>query len=98
MTKDTIAIHDKDYEKVLRKVRDSIISAQNSITRSKVEMAWKIGKVIEEILPQDNREKYGQQLLKKMEDDTSTGVSSLYKIHSFYQSYPKLPKDDPALK
>ncbi|MBU6140608.1 MAG: hypothetical protein KGP29_03500 [Proteobacteria bacterium] len=92
-----ITIHAKDYQKVLQEIRSSMALAQDKIARSKVEMAWKIGRVIEKTLPQSDKEKYGQKLVEQLERDVSINASTLYKMHSFYQSYPKLPKDDPKL-
>ncbi len=92
-----ITIHAQDYQKVLQEVRSSMALAQDKIARSKVEMAWKIGRVIEKTLPKSDKEKYGQKLVEQLERDVLISASTLYKMHSFYQSYPRLPKDDPKL-
>lgn len=90
-------IIEKDYQKILKEVQNSIKLAQGKIIRSKVEMAWQIGKIIETSLPKNQKEKYGQELVKKLEKDSLISAAVLYKMHSFYTTYPKLPKDDAHL-
>ncbi len=99
-TKD-LAISAADYKKILGEIQLSIQQTQGSIiqtiTRKKVEMAWQIGKIIDQSLPQNNAEQYGKKLVEQLERDTLISKKVLYKMHSFYKTYPKLPKDDPNL-
>lgn len=92
-----IQIIEKDYQKILKEVRSSIELARGKIVRNKVEMAWQIGRIIETSLPKKQKEKYGQELIKKLEKDSLIGGTVLYKMHSFYKTYPQLPKDDQRL-
>jgi endonuclease YncB( thermonuclease family) len=90
-------IIEKDYQKILKKVQNSIKLARGKIIRNKVEMAWKIGRIIETSLPKNQKEKYGKDLIKKLEKDSLISATVLYKMRSFYTTYPKLPKDDASL-
>jgi len=92
-----IQIIEKDYQKILREVQNSLKLAQGKIIRNKVEMAWQIGKIIETSLPKNQKEKYGKELIKKLERDILIGATVLYKMQGLYRTYPKLPKDDARL-
>ncbi len=86
-----------DYKKILKQVQLSIKQAQNRITRNKVEMAWRIGQIIDRSLEKKDEKIYGTNLIEQLERDTSINKKVLYKMRSFFQTYPKLPKDDPKL-
>lgn len=92
-----IQIIEKDYQKILREVQNSIKLAQGKIIRNKVEMAWQIGKIIETSLPKNQKEKYGKEIIKKLERDLLISSAVLYKMQGLYKTYPKLPKDDARL-
>lgn len=86
-----------NYQKILKQIQLSISQTQNKITRDKVEMAWQIGQIIDKNLEKKDEKTYGKNLVEKLETDTSINRKVLYKMRSFYQTYPKLPKDDPKL-
>ncbi|MBU6139955.1 MAG: hypothetical protein KGP29_00150 [Proteobacteria bacterium] len=90
-----------DYAKILKEIQSCISQTQNKIiqnvARQKVEMAWQIGKTIEKFLSKKDRAKYGERLITKLEADTAITKTVLYKMHGFYKTYPKIPKDDPRL-
>ncbi len=90
-------IDKKTYKEILEKVLLSIAQTQNEIVRSKVEMAWRIGKVIDESLPKKRAKEYGKNLVALLEKDTEISSTVLYKMRNFYKAYPELPKDDAQL-
>ncbi|MBP7710051.1 MAG: hypothetical protein KA100_03160 [Rickettsiales bacterium] len=92
-----LQIIEKDYQKILKEVQNSIKLAQGKIIRNKVEMAWQIGRIIETSLPKNQKEKYGQEIIKKLQRDILIDARVLYKMQSLYKAYPKLPKDDARL-
>lgn len=94
----------KNYDKLLSEVLVHIGQTQEilvkTVTRKKVEMAWKIGKSIEGHLlksKQSSRSNYGKHLFAELERGVKINQSTLYKMHSFYKSYPKLPADSDKL-
>ena len=91
----------KNYNKLLTKILDEISQAKgeivNLVTRQKVVMAWQIGKLVGENLAQNTSKDYSELLFTKLEDDTKINKTVLYKMHGFYKTYPKLPKDDGKL-
>ncbi len=96
-----IVIASGDYKKILRQIQKSIAQTHsdiaNSVTRKKVEMAWQIGKVIHQNLEKNNESEYGKKLVEQLAQDILISKTVLYKMHNFYKTYPKLPKDDNAL-
>lgn len=101
MTK-TISNIYQNYSELLLKVKDEVLQRQslidNLINHQKVLMAWNIGKLINEYLLTNNRdEDYGQNLIKKLSDDTKINWSVLYKMRVFHQSYPNLEQIDESL-
>ncbi len=90
-----------NYKEILAEIQKQISQTQknifNNATRQKVEMAWKIGKIIDQDLSKKDEKTYGKYLVKKLESDIGIGESALYKMRNFYKTYPKLPKDDAAL-
>jgi len=86
-----------DYQKILKQVQFSLSQAQDKIIRSKVEMSWKVGQIIDRALDKKDEKTYGKHLIEKLEKDVGINETTLYKMRSFYQAYPKLPKDDPKL-
>ena len=89
------------YKALLGQLQRHINQTQNSIaeivTRQKVVMSWKIGKSVALHLLENTEAGYGDHLFEQLEIDTRISKSVLYKMLSFYQSYPKLPKDDKKL-
>lgn len=94
----------KNYEKLLSQVKNEVTKTQSSIakiaTRKKVEMAWNIGRSISEHLEENNQSEknsYGKYLFTSLENDVGIEHTVLYRMRSFYQTYPKLPRDDDKL-
>jgi len=89
------------YAKLLSQIRNQIKQAQEkifkSVTREKVVMAWEIGKLVEEHLKKNDESGYGKRLIEQLARDTALADKVLYKMRSFFQTYPKLPKDDDRL-
>jgi endonuclease YncB( thermonuclease family) len=83
-----------EIQNCLKQTQDEII---NTVTRQKVVMSWQIGQLIDGHLKKNNRAGYGEKLFAQLEQDISISQRVLYKMRSFYQSYPKLPKDDNKL-
>jgi len=90
-----------NYAKLLAEIQNQIASAQNRIvksaTREKVVMAWEIGKIVATNLAKNNKAGYGEKLFSQLAADLLISKRVLYKMHSFFQTYPKLPKDDDRL-
>lgn len=90
-----------NYTKFLVEIRRQVDETKNeiieSITRHKVVMAWQIGKLIDEHLRQNSESDYGKRFFKKLESDIGIAEKVLYKMRSFYKSYPKIPKADSKL-
>jgi hypothetical protein len=85
------------YQKLLQEILQNLQKTSEKITRQKVEMAWNIGKLVEEFLSENKDESYGQKLIATLEADTKISQTSLYKMRKFFQSYQVLPKDEAAL-
>ncbi len=89
------------YENLLIEIQKQIAQAQQNvvqnIARQKVVMAWNVGKIIDEHLSRNDKTGYGEKLMEKLVQDTAMSDNSLYRMRSFYQSYPKLPKDEKQL-
>ncbi len=85
------------YKKLLAEIQQNLEKTQQKITRQKIEMCHEIGRLVEEHLSKNRDETYGKNLILRLERDVKISSSALYKMHNFYQAYPKLPKDDPKL-
>lgn len=83
-----------NYEKLLSQIQKTIAQTEKNVNREKVIMSWQIGKVIEQHLLKNERAGYGEKLFEQLVKDTSIKKSALYQMHSFYKSYPTLPKND----
>lgn len=83
-----------NYEKLLSQIQKTIAQTEKNVNREKVAMSWQIGKVIEQHLVKNERAGYGEKLFEQLVKDTSIKKSALYQMHSFYKSYPTLPKSD----
>ena len=83
-----------DIQKQIKQTGDLIIK---TVTREKVVMAWNIGKMIDGHLLKNNKSGYGEKLFDQLAKDILISKAVLYKMRSFYHSYPKLPKDDDQL-
>lgn len=90
-----------NYQKVLSEIQKQIVQTQknilNNVTRQKVEMAWKVGQIIDKALLKNDEKSYGAKLIQKLEQDVGIKETTLYKMRSFYKTYPKIPKDDERL-
>lgn len=94
----------QNYDKLLLEVKKHVEETSEIIaklaTRKKVEMAWSIGKAVQKYLEandQTEKSSYGKHLFEQLEQDVGISQSVLYKMRSFYKSYPQLPKDDDRL-
>jgi len=90
----------KNYDKLLLEIRDHIKRTQGNIARQKVEMAWSIGKEVDDHLKQNKESEkgsYGTYLIKQLEQDVGLASQVLYRMRRFYTTYPRLPKDDNKL-
>ncbi|MBU6141419.1 MAG: hypothetical protein KGP29_07715 [Proteobacteria bacterium] len=90
----------KNYEKLLSQIQIHVKKTQNNIARQKVEMAWNIGKEVEEHLKKNKeseKSNYGKNLFEKLESDVGITQNILYRMRAFYKTYPKLPKDEAKL-
>ncbi len=68
-----------------------------NVNREKVVMSWQIGKEIESHLKENKRAGYGEELFKQLTKDAAIEKTTLYQMHSFYKTYPKLPDEKKAL-
>ncbi len=94
----------KNYDKLLFEVKNHVAKTAENIskiaTRKKVEMAWSIGKALQNHLEKNNqseRSDYGKYLFEQLAEDVGIDRTVLYRMRSFYKSYPKIPKDDHKL-
>ncbi len=96
-----MAIELSNYPKFLAEIHQRLKQTQDKIadtvTRQKVVMSWQIGQSIDQHLQKNNRGDYGKKLIEKLSQDISISKSVLYQMRSFYQAYPKLPKDENGL-
>lgn len=94
----------KNYNKLLSEVKTHVEQTAENIakiaTRKKVEMAWSVGKSIQNHLEENNqseRSNYGKYLFAQLEQDVGIDRTVLYRMRNFYKSYPKIPEDDHKL-
>ena len=89
------------YQKILGEIKNEISQTQqnifNNLTRAKVEMAWKIGQIIEKSLLEQGLENYGRNLVQNIARDLQVSESNLYKMRNFYKTYKKIPSNNPNL-
>ena len=99
--KNITKITTSDYKNLLLEIQKEVEQTQRDIiktvTRRKVEMAWKVGGLVAKHLQKNPDSSYGKQLFKRLESDLKIAEKSLYQMHSFYKSYKKLPVDDARL-
>lgn len=86
----------KSYENIRDQIQLEINQAALNISRlvndQKVEMAWKIGQLVDENVTSD--QKYGDKLLQRLEADVLISKSTLYKMRAFFKAYPEIPHHD----
>ena len=86
----------KSYEIIRDQIQLEINQAALNISRlvndQKVEMAWKIGQLVDENVTSD--QKYGDKLLQRLEADVLISKSTLYKMRAFFKAYPEIPHHD----
>ncbi len=89
------------YKKLLEEVQKAILKTEQNIVqtvnRQKVEMCWRIGKIVDEHLVKNDRAEYGKKLFTELAKDTAIAERTLYQMRAFYKAYPKLPKDENGL-
>ena len=86
-----------NYQKILDEIKKQISQTQKNIlknvTRQKVEMAWQIGKIIDQDLSKKDEKTYGQNLISKLEQDIGIGESVLYRMRNFYEFIERFAGD-----
>ncbi len=91
----------ENYKKLLTKIQKTITKTKQNIVKSvdrqKVEMSWEIGRDIEAHLKNKTKADYGEELFKRLTDDTSIEKTTLYQMRAFYKAYPKLPSSEKVL-
>ena len=91
----------QNYKKLLVKIQKTIAQTKQNLVRDlnreKVVMSWEIGKEIESHLKENKRAGYGEEFFNKLTNDVTIPKKTLYKMHSFYKTYPKLPSEEKAL-
>jgi len=90
----------KNYNKLLSQIQTHIKKTQSNIARQNVEMAWNIGKEVEEHLKQNketDKTNYGNYLVKQLEKDVGITTQVLYRMRKFYVAYPQLPQNNEKL-
>ena len=89
------------YQKILSQVQKTIRETEQNIVqnvnRQKVEMCWKLGKIIDEHLLKNDRADYGKKFFQDLSTDIAIAEKTLYQMRSFYKTYPTLPQDNAAL-
>ncbi len=83
-----------NYQDVLSKIQNRIKDAQDVVLRERVVMSWNVGKIINEYLLENDDVVLLKELVKKLSLDLSINETVLYKMHSFFKSYPVLPDDN----
>ena len=90
-----------NYTKLLAEIQNHIKQTQDQIvknaTREKVALGWEIGKIVDLHLSKNNQSGYGEKLFTQLANDLSISERVLYQMRNFFQTYPKLPKDDDRL-
>ncbi len=94
----------QNYEDLLSEVKNHVEKTAQTIskiaTRKKVEMAWNIGRCVQNYLEKNNQSEkstYGKHLFERLQSDVGIEKSVLYRMRSFYKSYPELPQDSEKL-
>jgi endonuclease YncB( thermonuclease family) len=86
----------KNYQKLLLQIQRTIKQTEQNIVTTvnheKVVMSWEIGKIIDQHLLENSEKSYGKKLFLQLEKDTAVKQKVLYQMHSFYKTYPTLPK------
>ena len=91
----------QNYEALLSKIQKIIGNTEQRIVadvnHEKVKMVWEIGKMLDEHLLKNSRVGYGERLVFQLEKDVFISRKTLYRMRSFYKSYPVLPAKDKGL-
>jgi hypothetical protein len=93
----TTTIDDSSYKKLLQEILKNEQETSERITRSKIEMCWNIGKLVENHLLENNGKSYGDSLVKRLEQDAKISYANLYRMRNFYKAYPEIPQNNPQL-
>ncbi len=93
-------ITSKNYQNLLLEIRKTIKEAEQnlvkSVNRQKVILSWEIGKKIDQHLvelEESSEGKYGKYLLEQLSEGAGIDKRTLYQMHAFYKTYPKLPSE-----
>lgn len=94
----------QNYDQLLLEVKNHVEKTAEEIseiaTRKKIEMAWNIGRALQSHLEKNNQSEksgYGKKLFECLEADSGIAKSVLYRMRSFYKTYPNIPKNDSKL-
>ena len=91
----------QNYENLLTKIQKIIGQTEQKIVadvnHEKISMVWEIGKMLDEHLQKNNRVGYGERLVFQLEKDIFISRNTLYRMRSFYKTYPVLPAKDKGL-
>lgn len=87
----------KEYGQFLAEVQNCMASSVEILARQKVQTAWQIGRLIADHLGQNTQKDYSKEFFTRLESDVKITKSVLYKMHSFYKTYPELPGQDAKL-
>ena len=81
-----------NYQEILQKIQSHINKTKEVISRHKIEMAWNIGKIINEAFLGQDEKIYGRKLISNLSSDIEIHEADLYKMRSFFKTYPKIPQ------
>lgn len=94
MTNISLEITVSDYQKVLSKIQEHIARSYQNIaqliSRQKVELAFNVGKVIDDYFLSYDEKTYGAKLIDSLANDVGISQANLYKMRHFYRTYPDI--------
>ena len=81
-------------QKEIKKTKEDILQAANE---QKVVMCWRVGKVIDQHLLQNDRAEYGKKFFAQLAQDVKIAERTIYQMRAFYKTYPQLPQSTKIL-
>jgi endonuclease YncB( thermonuclease family) len=93
MTKE---IAKKTYLNLLKNIQNFLSASQEEIAKTKINLFWQIGREINEFL-QKNPKETVSGITQILEADLKIHKNNIYKMHQFFQTYPKIPSINQAL-
>lgn len=90
------------YDELLREVREILATARarayQAIDNLRVQAYWQVGeRIVREELRHQARADYGQQIVARLAADLGFGRSDLYRMLTFYRTYPVVTALNPQL-